>query len=314
VTKPPVPPPPLSLPEQPSFRQASKYQHTRLYLSWWGLFIGLVLGFAGGLYIAWVEFPPIEFDTRPDQLTYDDKAHYVVAIALQYAYDSDLGVAIQRLTDLELGADPLQAVADMTCDLLNRGYAQTSAGLRAVRAMRTFYTLQGRSSCADDLIPDVGATAVVEIAVATSTPTLPPPPSKTPVGINPTPTESGIVIVPTTAPQRAYEGSIFNTFCSLELNGIIEVYVRDFDNTEGIPGERIRVQWEGGSSVFVSGLKPERDPGYADFQMEAGGSYIISMPGRSDPITSTIVADGCFTDTGEEAITSYRVAFVRVGG
>ena len=166
-----------------------------------------------------------------------------------------------------------------------------------------FNRLQGRSGCADDVLPDITPTNVVEIAVPTPTPTLPPPPSKTPTPENATSTPGGIVIVPTTAPQRAYEGSIFNTFCSVQLSGIIEVYVRDFGNSRGIPGERIRVEWEDGSSIFVSGLKPERDPGYADFEMEAGGSYIISMPGSSDPVSSPIVANRCFTDTGEEAIT-----------
>ncbi|MDQ7033277.1 MAG: AtpZ/AtpI family protein [Anaerolineae bacterium] len=234
------PPPPSTLPEQPSFRQASKYQQRRFGISWWGLLIGLVLGVAGGIYLSWVQFPVIETETRPDQLRGgenilgNEKVHYVVAITLAYSHDSDLGLAIQRLTDLELGNDPLQAVADMTCNLLNSGYAQTSAGLRAVRSMRTFYRLQGRSSCADDLIPDIVSTSIVEIDVPTSTATLPPPPSKTPSSAATT-TPSGLVIVPTTAPQREYEGSVFSTFCSTELNGIIEVYVRDFGNREGIP-------------------------------------------------------------------------------
>ena len=308
------PPPPQSLPEQPSFRRESKYQRPRHLLSWYTVLFGIILGLAGGLYLSWVQFPVIETDTRADQLRPGDKAHYVTAIALAYSNDGDLGTAIQRLTDLNLGTDPLQEVADMTCDLLNSGYGQTTAGLNALRAMRTFYILQGRSGCADDLIADIVSTPVIEIEVATSTPTLPPPPSKTPVGGIASPTPSGVVVVPTTAPQREYEGSIFNTFCDTELSGIIEVYVRDFGNTEGIPGERIRVQWEGGESIFASGLKPERDSGYADFQMEAGESYVLSMPGRSNPIASPIVAEGCFTDTGQEAITSYRVAFVRVGG
>ena len=322
MSKPVVPPPPTSLPEQPSFRQSSKYQHSRLSVSWWGLLLGFLIGLSGGLYLAWIEFPVIETDTRPAQLRHreniieSEKVHYVVAIALAYSYDSDLGLAIQRLTELNLGNDPLQEVADMTCALLNSGYAQSSSGLRAVRAMRTFYRLQGRSSCADELIPDVVPTAVVEIQVPTSTPTLPPPPSKTPSDTVASPTPQGMVVVPTTAPQREYEGSVFGTFCSTDpsLNGIIEVYVRDFGNSEGIPGERVRVQWEGGSSIFATGLKPERDPGYADFQMEAGGSYVVSMPGQSDPLANPLIANSCTTDTGDTAVTSYRVSFVRVSG
>lgn len=312
MSKPPVPPP--TLPEQPSFRHTSKYQRPRHLVSWWGLFIGCAIGIAVGLWLAWVQFKVVETDTFPHQLRPGDKAHYVVAIMLAYAQDSDLGLAVERLAALELGADPLQEVANIACDLSRSGYVSTSAGLRAVRAMRTFYRLQGRSGCADDVIADITPTQVIMIDVPTPTPTLPPPPSKTPTGDSATPTPSGIVIVPTTPPQREYEGSIFNTFCSTELSGIIEVYVRDFGNTEGVPGEQVRVQWEGGSSTFVSGLKPERDPGYGDFQMEVGGSYIIAMPGRSDPVASPIVADRCSTDNGDEAITSYRVAFVRVGG
>ncbi|MCA9914583.1 MAG: hypothetical protein KC496_14625, partial [Anaerolineae bacterium] len=58
-------------------------------------------------------------------------------------------------------------------------------------------------------------------------------------------------------------------------------------------------------------LKPERGAGFADFQMEDGQSYLITMPGLSDPLPQALVADRCFTEGGEEATTSYRVAFVR---
>jgi len=309
----PVPPPPGSLPEQPNFRTRSKYRQSRRFVSWWGLVIGLALGIAGGIYLTWVQFPVVETDTHPDQLSQDDKAHYAVAIMLAFANDSDLGLAIQRLSDLDLGSDPLQAVADIACDLARSGYVSNNAGLRAVRAMRTFYQLQGRTGCADTLLPEVNTTQVIEITVPTPTATFPPPPTKTPAADSATGTPSGVVVVPTTPPRSAYTGSVFGTFCSTQLSGIIEVYVRDAGNTTGIPGERVRVQWEGGSSLFATGLKPERDPGYADFQMEAGGNYIVSMPGRSDPIGSPLVADSCFTDNGEEAVKSYRVAFVRTG-
>lgn len=310
----PVPPPPDSLPEQPGFRQQSKYRRPRRFISWWGLTIGLILGIAGGVYLSWVQFPVIETDTKPDQLRETDQAQYVVAIALSFAHDSDLGQAIERLSMLDLGPDPLQAVADIACDLARSGYVADNTGLRAVRAMRTFYQLQGRSGCADTLLPDVRATQVIEIEVPTPTPTLPPPPTKTPAPSNASPTPSGLVIVPTTPPRSSFSGSIFGTFCSTTLSGVIEVYVRDAGNTAGIPGQRVRVQWDGGASLFSTGLKPERDPGYGDFQMEDGKSYIVSMPGLSDPISSPLAAEPCFTDFGEEATKSYRVAFVRTGG
>jgi hypothetical protein len=229
-----IPPPPASLPEQPGFRHRSKYQRSRRVVSLWGLLLGLGLGIGLGLWLSWVQFPVIETDTNPGQLRARDKAHYVVAIMLDYTYNSDLTLTIQRLTELELGTNPIQEVANIACDLTREGYASTSAGLRALRAMRTFYSLQGRSGCADELLPAIAPTNVVEIEVATPTATLPPPPSKTPTGNIATSTPSGIVIVPTTPLQREYEGSIFSTFCSTELSGVIEVYVRAVGNTAGV--------------------------------------------------------------------------------
>ena len=271
------------------------------------------IGLAAGAYYAYVINPTQETSTRPSQLISEDQQDYVVAIMLAYSYDSDLNTAIDRLLALELGTDPLQAVADMTCDLARTGYVDSTSGLRAVRAMRTFYQLQGRTGCADNIIPAPESVPLeVVIEVPTATPTLPPPPTKTPNSVFATETPSGIVIVPTSPPRGTYRGVVAQTFCSTELSAVIEVRVRDALNVE-IAGEPIRVTWGNNErSDFITGLKPERGIGYADFQMEAGVSYIISMPGLSDPIQSPIVASSCFVpDTNVQAITSYRIVFVR---
>ena len=301
---------PTSLPEQPAFRDSSKYQRPRWFVSWVGLLVGLAIGLGGGLYIAWGLFPVIETNTRPDQLRPDDKAQYIVAITLSYAYDGDLNAVIQRLNQLDLGGDPIQAVADTACDLARSGYIDSTSGLRAVRSMQTFYRLQGKRSCADTIIPDVQDPQIIQVTVPTETPTLPPPPTKTPAAI-PTPTSANVVVVPTSPPQRRYEGVVFDTFCDTQLSGIIEVYVQERGTQRGIGGEPVRVRWDDGESVFVTGMKPERSVGYADFQMEAGVSYTIAMPERSDPASGNIVAEPCFTETGDEAISSYRVSFLR---
>jgi hypothetical protein len=84
-------------------------------------------------------------------------------------------------------------------------------------------------------------------------------------------------------------------------------------NGDGIAGERIRVRWDDGEDSFVSGLKPERGPSYADFQMQAGVGYTIDMPALSDPVDRPIVAEPCFTEDGFQATTSYRVVFQQIG-
>ncbi|MEL6406420.1 MAG: hypothetical protein AAFR81_18765 [Chloroflexota bacterium] len=306
------PTPPASVPEQRAVYRNSKYQRNRRFFSTWALLIGLLIGFGGAWYYAYFINPTQEVSTRPSQLRESEKTQFVVAIMLQYAYDSDLLTATDELLALNLGSDPFQTVAEMACDLAASGYVDSTSGLRAVRAMRTFYQLQGRSGCADTIIPasnDVPLQVTVEIPTPTAT--LPPPPTKTPGPEDATPTESGVVVVPTTEPQRTYDGTIIQTFCDEVLSGIVEVRVYDASGQE-VAGEPLRVQWEDGQSLFSTGLKPERGVGYADFQMDAGISYIISMPNLSDPIQTPLVASTCTDpDTLNSAITSYRISFRR---
>lgn len=292
----------------------SKYRRPRRLISWWGLLLGLALGTSAGLAYAWVVNPRIEFNTEPWQLNAADRANYVAAITLHYARSGDLNGAIQRLIALKPKADPIQEVADVACNLATSGYANSSSGQRAIRKMMVFYQLQGRSGCADKLISvSEQGTPIVQIDVPTPT-TLPPPASKTPTPestARPSATPPAI-IVPTTPPQVKFDLASINTFCDVELSGVIEVFVQDF-NGEGIPGQAIQVRWDKGDNTFYTGLKPERGPGYADFQMEAGKGYIIEMPGQSPPSSQPLGAIACTTPEGKAAVTSYRVFFRPAG-
>jgi hypothetical protein len=152
------------------------------------------------------------------------------------------------------------------------------------------------------------------IVITLPSPTLVPPPSKTPTPpisgsatVTPTP-----FVIATPQPRSDFIIASINTFCDTELSGIIEVFVQDLGG-DGLAGQAVRVRWDGGEDTFFTGLKPERGPAYADFQMEAGKGYIIEMPGHSDPSTQPLNAAPCTTDGGEEAITSYRVVFRPAG-
>ncbi len=287
----------------------SKYRRPRRDISWVGLLIGVALGIGAGLFYAWAVDTRVEYDTEPWQLKPSDRAQYIAAVALGFSYDSNLSRAIQRLVELRPQVDPIQEVADVACDLATTGYASTSSGLRAIRSMMQFYRLQGRSGCADSLIPfEDQATPQVVIDLPTPTPL--PPASKTPTPesvVRPSPTPPR-VIAPTVQPQSDYIIAAINTFCATGSSGVIEVFVQDF-NGQGVPGQAVRARWDEGSDTFFTGLKPERGPGYADFQMEAGKGYIVEMPGRSDPTSQPLVAAPCVTEGGDEAISSYRVFF-----
>jgi hypothetical protein len=291
-----------------------KYTRPRRFFSPVGILFGLILGLAAGLYVSWELFPTETIDVAPYQLGSMDKQQYMVAIALAYAQDGDLDRAVNRLVALRLPGDPIQAMADTACDLARTGYVNSSSGLRAVGAMMTFYQGQGRAGCADTLITASGqATQVVDVQLPTTTPTLTPAATKTA-----TPESAALatstpvaVVVPTAAPQISYEAISVNTTCSAADSGLIQVFVYEINGATGIPAQPIRVRWApNNESIFYTGLKPERDPGYADFAMAENVNYIVDMPGLAEPIQTALSAVPC-TDptTGARAMTTYRVIF-----
>ena len=293
-----------------------RYQRRRRFYSIPAIVIGLILGIAAGLFFTWNLAPVQEFDTEPWQLSADAKDHYIVAIALDYAHDGDLGSAINKLVTLQLPGDPIQAVADSACRLATTGYVNSSSGLRAVRTMMKLYQLQGRAGCANSLIDanDTTAGSVVTIDLPTPTATLTPPPSKTPTPISVFPTSTPVLFsVPTVPPQNDFDLISVTTNCSAALSGLLTVEVYAFNGGTGIPGQEIRARWDSGESRFFTGLKPEKGPAYADFQMETGKDYIIDMPGHADPVPQPLRAVPCTAPTGEHTIISYRVLFRAAG-
>jgi hypothetical protein len=205
-------------------------------------------------------------------------------------------------------------MADAACRLASTGYVDSNSGINAIRRMMTFYQLQGRSGCADNLIPAVALESTTVVQIELPTPTLLPPATKTPTPISlsqVSPTAQRI-IVPTSAPRRDFVLANVATFCDSTISGMIEVFVQDFGGV-GLPGLPVRVRWDDGEDVFFTGLKPERGPAYADFQMEAGKGYIIDMPGRADPSSDQLVAVNCTADNGEPSLVSYRAVFLPAG-
>jgi hypothetical protein len=302
----------LNQANQPGQRQRrrSRYERPRRPISWIGLFFGIFLGIGGGIFFAWNIAPAEEFDTEPWQLNRADQANYAIAAVLSYAQDGDLGLAIQQLNTMRPSVDPIQFVADITCDLARSGYVSSSSGLNAIRAAMRFYQLQGRTGCADELIPPLPEVAATEDLIIAASPTLPPPPTKTatPIGTAElTPSPSAPVVEATAVEQIGFQIVRNEAFCDPLFSGVIEVYVQDSSGAPR-PGERVRVQWDDGQSIFFTGLNRLRGLDYADFEMEAGKGYVIDMPGQSNPSTTEIVAAPCESASGP-AMRSYRVVF-----
>jgi hypothetical protein len=299
----------MTIPESTRPPRSSRYHRPRRPLSLLALFLGLMAGVAGGLYVAWVLAPVEEVDTAPWQLNRQGQADYIAAVMLAYAHDSDLTRAVTRLLELRINGDPIQRVADVACDLARSGYVAEPGGERAIRAMMTFYQLQGRSGCADQLMPAVLPTATANLVVL-ATPTLPPPPSKTPTppGFVDGPTATPTVrVAPTVAPQQAFAVVRLERFCDADFPGVIEVYVQQTGGAP-LPGQRVRVRWKDGESIFVTGIKPGSGADYADFEMTPDIAYTVDLPGLSDP-SDVIISSGCFDAGGRQTRASYRVVF-----
>ena len=297
---------------------AGRYQHKRRGLSPIAILIGLILGVAGGLFFAWSVAPVQVVDVAPHQLGESDKSRYLELIALAYAQDGNLDRSVRRLLDLQLPGDPIQVMADTACRLATSSFINTTAGLRSVQAMVAFYQLQGRAGCADQVI-SAGAlqpTLVVEVTLPTATPTLAPPPTKTatPEGsLLTTATPVVLAIAATPLPQQ-FELANVATACNAARPGMIEVLVYEANGSTGIPGQVVRARWGDQENLFVTGLQPSRGPGFADFAMSEGQSYLIDLPGQSPVVQPALAASPCTDPTsGERGTITYRVSFRAVG-
>lgn len=278
-------------------------------LSPWFVAIGLIAGLLTGLSFSWALGPPQESNTEPYQLRNDDLNNYMVAIALDYRHSGDLHTALQKLIALRPGQDPLQELADVACELAKDGYLTSASGVAALRAVTDLYLTQGRSGCAEQLLPEADASARLEPAgrplADATTPSL--LPTKTPPSRPPQPTAT-LRVVATAVPQRQFVPLPARTFCDPALPALMEVYAVDYLG-RGIPGQRIRVRWGNTEDIFISGLKPERGDGYADFQMQAGVGYIIDMPGASVALGAELSTVTCYAPGGRESLKSWRVTF-----
>lgn len=277
----------------------------RTGISWLWLFVGIALGIAAGLVYAWQVDPRVMTDIRPAQLAAEGKRNYLASLSLAYAGDRDLIGAATRLN--ELGGD-WQSLADAACELAQSGYASTSTGLIAIRAMVELAASQGSEGCASALLPAQEPTTAPLPSVIPPTETVTPAPTKTQTA-EASPTQLPPLPSPSATPAGDFAIVAVQPFCDASAPGRIEVTVRNLDET-GIPGVAVEAIWPDGRERFFTGLKPEHDPGYADFGMSPGGTYQIALPGLSER-SEPLLADEC---SSGDATTqrSYRVIFQRV--
>lgn len=275
--------------------------------------IFLLGGVAGGLYYAWEVSPVIEQNTRPDQLRDEFQLDYIAAIALDFGEERNRDRTYALLTEVDPNADPFQLAADAVCEMTERGRVQTTSDITIIRNLIAFFSVQPSLSVRCDI--RVFATSN---APQNPTPTLRPPNTPTPAPVStktPTPPVAApptATLPPSTQPATRFDGDfrIVQTIpaCSEATNGLLQIFVEQANTGNGIPAVPIEVRWSTVTGQrqqrFFTGLKPERDPGFADFQMETGTTYQVLLPGLSD-LSQRLEADEC----SPGVTRSYQVIF-----
>jgi hypothetical protein len=301
-------------------RERVQYRHRtpdpnrrrRYALTLAGLAIGVVIGLALGLIYAWEVNPVVQTDVSAWQLDSAGQIDWLIAISVAWAQDGDLVRAANRLNDLHWSDQTFKKVAQTACELARSSYAQSQAGLTAIRSMVLLAQSQGKTDCASAIVFVSTRTPAPTLTLSPQAATLAPPSSKTPT-LGPTftpPTQA-----PSTLTSRPGQFRVvrYEPYCSVKTPGLLEVLVQQPNGT-GIPGIAVRVDSANGTDQFFTGLEPEHDPGYADFFMQSDQTYTVAVggsPDHSDPLKASTCTD---RTGGGTSVTSYRVYFRRIAG
>lgn len=250
--------------------------------------LALVVGLLLGLTYSWLIEPVEYYDADPADLRTDLREDYLILVAMSYDLTGDLARAQVRLTALGEAGTP-RAVAS----LADRLY-QDGNNAEVVRALALLAHALGAQSEAvvahlptkTPTVPPIPTVTPTPTATRTPLPTTPPTvtPSATPTN---TPTPEATPTPDLRPPYRVVERQ---QVCDDPAQAsIIQVYVQDVEG-QGLPNVEVQVSWEGGQNRFFTGLKPEIDLGYADFQMSPGLVYDVVVWGTQ---VGDISTEGC---------------------
>jgi hypothetical protein len=251
------------------------------HLQWIWAVVGLLLGLALGVGYAWVIRPADFRGAEPASLQPIYRGEYILLIATAYQATGDLDRARERLELFpEMSPEVLSSLAQQV--VAARGSEEAARGLARL------------SVALADQTPNValsGASATPGASTITQrTPTANPTLALT-VPVMPTATRKP-TLFSTPSPLPGFILVSREQVCNIQIaRPLIQVVVRKPDG-KGVPGIVIQIQWEGGGSQFVTGMKPELSSGYADYEIEPGKVYQITL-GDGLTVVREIVAPTC---------------------
>jgi len=283
---------------------------------------GLLVGVALGLLYTWVINPVEIVNTYPALLRTDLRWDWVRLAALSYVVNDDLEQARTRLEGLryEDVSGAIQALiedyaaAGLPADTMRRLTTLAEALDVHTPAMLVYLHTPASSSPTPIHTPPPTTTPTssptptpspTPIPLSTSTSTPNPSQTPTPPTLSPlsTPTPEPTVPSPTPTPtppllvrlQLARKDSS----CQPTQAGRIEVVVKD-EHGDEVPGVTVWLTWPGGADRAVTGLKSQGGAGYADFAVEKGVNYTLSVGELGRPLVTNLRIASCEPEGGRQ--------------
>lgn len=290
--------------------------------------IGLVIGLALGLVYTWVIAPVELVNTQPVLLRTDYRGDWVRLVALSYVADGNLERARARLDGLrnEDVAEATQALieefaaAGRSADTLRRLTTLAQALNVHTPAMLVYLHTPGSSPPSSTHTPSPMSTST-PTPVLTDTPTARASPTSATPTLEPTytptpaPHNASSLAIPTSESTSTPSPSPTPTppllsrlqlakreqVCQPGQVPRIEVMVRD-EHGAGLSGVAVWLTWPGGADRAVTGLKPQRGAGYADFNAEQGVSYALGIGELGMPLVTDLRIEPCPADEDQEPL------------
>ena len=248
--------------------------------------ITFMVGAALGLAYAWLIEPVTFSESSPAQVMKSYRETWLIMSAEAYAQDGDWERTQARVNALR-DANLTQTLTELFARYQANGPNPTARALARLADRLNVRTPAMQVYLAEIIAPTPEIIPKIETA-ATPQPIATPLPTATP---EPLPT-----IVPTATPVPDYQVIDRTLECTHgKQPPQIRVIVQD-QFGQSVSGKEIWITWDDGSDRFVTGLKPEIDPGYGDFRMQPDRSYNVGVAKPTSVIVSDLRADPCETD------------------
>lgn len=263
----------------------------------WYLLTGFLLGLAGGAAFS-IWWWPVPYDfALPSDMNPASRDQYRLLIARTYYADGDSGRALPRLNLLK-DSKPEEVLSSQAQVELGRQNDLDSTALARLALILDLAGVPDVSGTLDtpaDVETTVQPSITEEAAGGTSNP------EETPETGTPYPTIASLKIpgvdiqiaTPTMFPTLSAPYILKDraTDCGRSLRpGLLQIWV---ENATGLamPGVRIQINWKDGEEIFYTGLKPDINSGYADFEMTPGTVYSLRVGDNGETIAELGTVD-----------------------